>query len=91
MKSNEQAAEDQEETRDVKPLTWTEAWKFLVRWELVNAAEKTELQSTSLDQKFRQLAALMASADEMGWTEALASEEAEVRDRWNRLRAIFGE
>jgi hypothetical protein len=39
----------------------------------------------------RQLAALMASAETMGWTEALAAEEAEVRDRWNRLRAIFGE
>jgi len=33
----------------------------------------------------------MASSEAMGWKEALASEEAEVRDRWNRLRAIFGE
>jgi hypothetical protein len=73
------------------PLTRTEARQFRARWELVNTAEQMELQSTSLDQKLRQLAALMASAEAMGWTEALAAEEAEVRDRWNRLRAIFGE
>jgi len=72
-------------------LTRTEARKFRAGWKLVNAAEKMELQSTSLDQKLRQFAALMASADAMGWTEALAVEEAEVRERWNRLRAIFGE
>jgi hypothetical protein len=57
----------------------------------VNATERDELQLTSLEQKLGQLAALMASAEAMGWKEALASEEAEVRDRWNRLRAIFGE
>jgi len=73
-----------------RPLTQAQARKFRARWKLVNAAEQNELQSTSLDQKLRQLAALMASADAMGWTEALASEEAEVRGRWNRLRAIFG-
>jgi hypothetical protein len=72
-------------------LTRTEARKFRARWKLVNTAEKIELQSTSLDQKLRQLASLMASAEAMGWTEALASEEAEVRDRWNHPRAIFGE
>jgi hypothetical protein len=42
------------------PLARTEAWKFRARRELVNSAEEMELQPTSLDQKFRQLAALMA-------------------------------
>jgi hypothetical protein len=51
------------------PLTRTEARQFLARWELVNTAEQMELQSTSFDQKLRQLAALMASADAIGWTE----------------------
>jgi hypothetical protein len=74
-----------------KLLTRSEARAFRARWELVNVAEQREVQSTPLDHKLRQLAALMASADAMGWTDALASEEAEVRDRWNRLRAIFGE
>ena len=74
-----------------KPMTRAEARKFRARWKLVNAAEQRELQLTSLEQKLCQLAALMASADAMGWTENLASEEAKVRDRWNRLRAIFSE
>jgi hypothetical protein len=73
-----------------KSLTRAEAREFRARWELVNAVEQAELRSTPLDQKLRQLAALMASAEAMGWTEVLASEDAEVRDRWNRLRAIFG-
>jgi len=73
------------------PLNRANARKFRARWELVNAAEQKELQLTPLDQKLRQLAALMSSADAMGWSEVLASEEAEVRERWNRLRAIFGE
>jgi hypothetical protein len=54
---------------------------------MVNAAERTELLATPLDRKLRQLAALMTSVQSLGWTEALAAEEAEVRTRWNRLRA----
>jgi hypothetical protein len=54
---------------------------------MVNTAERAELRTTPLDHKFRQLAALMASVQALGWTEALAAEEAEVRARWNRLRA----
>jgi hypothetical protein len=33
----------------------------------------------------------MASAEKMGWTEKLAAEETEVRERWNRLRKVLGE
>ena len=55
---------------------------------MVNAAEQAELQTTSLSQKLFQLAALMASVHSLGWSEALAAEETEVRARWNRLRDL---
>ena len=42
-----------------------------------------------MELKFRQLAALMASAKQLGWNEALAEGEAEVRDRWMRLRKAY--
>lgn len=72
-----------------KPLTRKEARAFRARWEMVNAAERIELLKTPLDHKLRQLAALMASVQPLGWTDALAAEEAEVRARWNRLRAAL--
>jgi hypothetical protein len=64
------------------------AWK--ARWELVNAAEREELRTTPPIVKLRQLAALMASAESMGWTEALAAEVDEVRERWKKLRQAYG-
>jgi putative transcriptional regulator len=67
-------------------LTKGEAKAFKRRWEAVNAAEREELRSTTVPQKFRQVAALMASAGKLGWTEAVAGEEDLVRDRWARLR-----
>jgi len=72
-----------------KPLTRKDARAFRARWEMVNAAERAELRMTPLDRKLRQLAALMASVQPLGWTEALAAEEDEVRRRWNRLRAVL--
>lgn len=71
-------------------LNPTEARAFRARWALVNAAEREELQATPPAVKLRQLAALMASVAQLGWTEALAAEEAEVRERWNRLRRAYG-
>lgn len=72
-----------------KTLTRQEARAFRTRWKMVNAAEQAELLTTPLDRKLRQLAALMASVKSLGWTEALVDEEAEVRARWNRLRAVL--
>ena len=71
-----------------KTLTRVEARAFQARWELVNAAERAELQATPLERKLSQLAVLMDSVEPLGWTGALKAEEAEVRERWNRLRAI---
>ena len=67
-------------------ITKAEARAFKARWEAVNAADREELRATPMKTKLRQLAALMGSAEKLGWTDALAAEEAEVRDRWNRLR-----
>jgi hypothetical protein len=69
-------------------MTKSEGRAFKARWAAVNLAEQRELQTTSIDQKARQLAALMESVEALGWTEALASEETEVRERWNELRKI---
>jgi len=63
---------------------------FLRRWRRVNTREIQELRATPMDTKIRQLAALMASVEQLGWTEALREGEAEVRDRWNRLRKAYG-
>jgi putative transcriptional regulator len=65
-------------------LTKGEAQEFKRRWQIVNAAEKDELASTPEADKFRQVAALLASAATLGWTRA--KEEELVRERWARLR-----
>jgi putative transcriptional regulator len=63
-----------------------EARTFKERWEDVHTAEREELATTPLAHKFRQLAALMASAGQLGWTGAQAADEDLVRRRWARLR-----
>ena len=70
-------------------LTKTEAKVFKARWAAANNAERQELRATSLTHKLRQLAALMASVDKLGWAKSLAQEESEVRVRWNRLRKAY--
>lgn len=67
-------------------MTREQAIAYKRRYELVNAHEREELRRTPVKVKFRQLCALMASVESMGWDEALAEGEQEVRDRWQRLR-----
>jgi hypothetical protein len=71
-------------------MTRAEVRAFAARWKLVNAREERELRETSSAQKLRQLAALTASADALGWTKARAAEEEEVRRRWLKLRKAYG-
>lgn len=71
---------------NAKRLTKTEARAYVKRWRRVNDAEILELRATSPEVKFRQLAAMMASVDAMGWREALSEGDQEVRERWRRLR-----
>lgn len=66
-----------------------EAQAFKRRWETVNAAERRELASTPLADKFHQVATLLTSAREFGWTETSAAEENMVRERWARLRREY--
>jgi hypothetical protein len=74
----------------MKPrLTRAEARAYVARWQRVNAAEIQELRRTPMAVKLRQLAAMMATARALGWTEALAEGEAEVWERWNRLRKAY--
>lgn len=70
-------------------LTKTEANAFRARWAAVNRAELEELRAATLDEKIGQLAALMSSVEKMGWSETLASEASEVRERWGRLRKAY--
>jgi transcriptional regulator with XRE-family HTH domain len=50
------------------------------------ASEEEELAAMSIIEKLRQLAELMASAQNLGRTEALAAPEDEVRPGWAQLR-----
>lgn len=70
-------------------LTKGEAQAFKRRWEAVNAAEREELGSTPVADKFRQVAALLASAGKLGWTATREAEEGPVRQRWARLRKEY--
>lgn len=71
-------------------MSRAEGEAFKARWAMVASAERDELRATSMDKKLRQLVALMASVTELGWDEALAAEEIEVRERWRRLRQAYG-
>ncbi len=67
-------------------ITKAEARAFRQRWRLVNAREVEELRSTPLEVKLQQFNTLLAWAHQFGWAEALREGEAEVRERWARLR-----
>ena len=73
------------------PLTKEQGAQYLKRWELLAQAEREELRAMSMDEKLRCTAALMASVEPMGWSEALDAEDAEVRARWMRLREVLRE
>jgi len=67
-------------------MTREQALAYKRRYEIVNAHEREELRRTSVEVKFRQLCSLMASVKAMGWDEALAEGEQDVRIRWQRIR-----
>jgi hypothetical protein len=70
-------------------LTKAEARAFRRRWERVNREEEEELRSTSVEVKWRQFNTLLGWAGQFGWTESLGEGEAEVRQRWARLRKEY--
>jgi hypothetical protein len=73
-----------------RPMTRAEVQAWQARWQLVNRAQCEELRGRSVDQKFHQLAALMASARALSWTLTREAETAEVRRRWAKLRKAYG-
>ena len=68
-----------------RKMTRDEAKAWKERWEIVNAFEREELRAASPLSRMRQVAALMRSAKELGWSNALAEGEELVRARWTRL------
>jgi hypothetical protein len=64
------------------------AWKE--RWRLVREKEIEEQRAMTIEERLRQLDAMFVLAHELGWDEALAAEEEEVRERWGRLHRLCG-
>jgi len=71
-------------------MTPEEARAYFKRWELVRDAEAAELRRATMDTKFQQLAALMASRHLFGPEPDREAQVHEVRDRWARLRRALG-
>ena len=59
------------------------------RWQLVEEREIEELRAASPEHKLRQVAALMASMDAMGWRED-SEADLVVWTTWQRLRERLG-
>jgi hypothetical protein len=70
-------------------MTKEEALAYKEGYEAVNALDIDELRSMSDVEKLSQVAALMASVDQMGWREELAAEEEKVRELWVRLKRAY--
>lgn len=64
-----------------------EALEFTARWKLVNQRIISEICSMPFDEKLKQLEVMYESAQEFGWAEGLASDEARVRELWIRLKS----
>ncbi len=67
-------------------ITKEQAAAFRQRWQLVEEAEHQELQTSPLELRFRQLAAMFESARGLGWATTEESEILQVRERWAKLR-----
>jgi len=71
-------------------MTPEEARAYFKRWELVRDVEAAELSRATMETKFQQLAALMASRHLFGPEPDREAQVDEVRDRWSRLRRALG-
>lgn len=71
-------------------MTSEQALAYVGRWQQVRDAEVAELQRTSTETKFKQLAAIMASRDAFGPEPGRDTRVREVRERWARLRQTLG-
>jgi hypothetical protein len=71
-------------------MTSEQAQAYMRRWQQVRDAELAELQRTSPETRFTQLAALMASRDAFDAEPDRDAQVREVRERWARLRQALG-
>ncbi|NIR48808.1 hypothetical protein GWO43_10275 [candidate division KSB1 bacterium] len=71
-------------------ITKEQASAFRKRWQVINELEIRELRRTTMEEKLGKTAVLMASVESMGWSDPDHQEEAEVWERWRRLREIYG-
>jgi len=74
-----------------QPISPQAAARYRERWAITRERLNEELRATSMETKLHQLATLMQSAREMGWSQSLDDEDDMVRARWMALRrAILG-
>ena len=69
-----------------QPISPQDATRYQERWAIVRERLNEELRATSMETKLCQLANLMQSAREMGWSVSLDEEDEAVRARWMALR-----
>ena len=69
-----------------QPISALAAARYRRRWAIVRKRLIEELRATSMESKLRQLAGLMQSAREMGWSRSQEEEDDAVRARWMALR-----
>ncbi len=69
-----------------QPISPQAAARYRERWAITRERLDEELRATSMDTKLHQLATLMQSAREMGWSRSLDEEDDMVRAKWMVLR-----
>ena len=69
-----------------QPVSPQAAARYRERWAIARERLDEELRATSMEAKLGQLANLMQSAGEMGWSRSLDEEDDAVRARWMALR-----
>ena len=69
-----------------RPISPQDAARYQERWALARERLNEELRATSMEAKLRQLANLMQSAREMGWSRTPDEEDDAVRARWMAIR-----
>ncbi len=67
-----------------------EGEEYLERYRLMNELEVEELRATPPETSLQQLESMYASIDFFGWREALKEGEAELRDKWIRIKERYG-
>jgi hypothetical protein len=82
--------EDRSKMLVMNAMTPEEALAYFKRWELFRDVEAAELRRATMETKFQQLAALMASRHLCGPEPDREAQVDEVRDRWTRLRRALG-